>query len=214
LRDYCLHPATRWRIEDYQTVCLLTTLWSGGVHANRDYRSTFGRSYPLHLAVEATTARGLPPDVVFELAKVALAGFAAVGISELLPDSLNLFSQRLGVPEIREPIHEHRTPGRLPTAKLDADTRRTIEDLTRTDRLVYDYVRKGLLETIAQQSRRSGVRALDAGTPHTQPLAGEGAEGPAVDRVRSWSNVLNRLAPRCRILLSVPRRARLFQRRD
>ena len=148
LREFCLHPASRGSIEDYQTVSLLTTLWCSGVSSERDYRPVFGPDYPLQYAVDTTTQRKVPPEVSFELAKAALDKFAAVGITEQLSESLQLFSRTLGVADVQEPIHENRTAERPAAADLDQETRRTIEDLTQADRLIYEYARERFLEAV------------------------------------------------------------------
>jgi hypothetical protein len=138
LRQYCLHEETRWRIEDYQTACLVTTLWR---HASfeADCAAMKGSELSIHRAIEETSAVGVPPDRRFDLARYALSKFAAVGIAERLPESLKLFSRTLAVDEIAESVRENSTPNRPTQADLDSETLQTIRQLTETDRRVYDY---------------------------------------------------------------------------
>ena len=148
LRQYCLHASTRWRIEDYQTTCLLSVLSGSGIRPD-DFSPLFGPDYPLHKAIEASTGCAVAPEVRFGLARTALQRFAAVGITDRFQASLDLFSRTLGHKTINEPIHLNRVPGRPSADDLDPQTRQTIIDLTRADRLLYDYARQRFDQTIA-----------------------------------------------------------------
>jgi hypothetical protein len=142
LREYCLHPETRWRIENYQTTCILTVLWSAGIRYDPEFETLFRPSYPLHRAIEHTTSRGVPPDVLAALAAIALKQFAAVGITEAFSQSLEKFSRVLGVPVVNDAIRANETPRRLAAAELDDATLETIRELTTADRILYDQVRE------------------------------------------------------------------------
>ena len=146
LREYCLDPGTRWRIEDYQTACLLTLLWRCGSNFEADCAAMAGSQFAIHTAVEATTAAGVPVGKRFELACHALERFAAVGITEHLAESLNLFSRTLGLPEVTEPIRENSSANRPAAAEIDGKTLETIRELTRADQLIYDYAKSSFFE--------------------------------------------------------------------
>jgi hypothetical protein len=141
LREYCLHPATRWRIEDYQTSCLLSILWRSGDRLAQDCRYFAGTDYALHRAIEATTAQAVPAETKFGLARGALHHFAAVGLTERIEDSLALFSDALGVGRCPFNYWENASRQRPRAAELDSQTLATIEELTQADRLIYEYVK-------------------------------------------------------------------------
>lgn len=145
LREFCLDPTTRWRLENYQAVSVLTTLWHS---RDKEFTSVPDDPWSLQRRIEATVCRAVPARYMFETATLALDRFAAVGITGRFSESLRLFSRTLGVPDVQVDIHENSVADRPSAGDIDAETLEIIQNLTEADRMLYDYACKRFAERI------------------------------------------------------------------
>jgi hypothetical protein len=161
LREFCVHPETRHMIENFQSAYLAARAPDPIAHA----RSTApAESERLGLSVTIERAlRDLRGHAsLLGAAQERLNKCVAVGVTERLAESLEAFSQALGVGTRQRVPFENRSGNRPKT--IDEDTLELIRDLTAVDAAVYRMA-ENLLDCRLAHFRRHPARAAHGWRP-------------------------------------------------
>lgn len=142
LREFCLHPATRPLIEDYQTRSL-----AGGTLATKT-------GWASELPVPATEAERA---AMLARARQVLHESVAVGVTERLSDTLAVFAAALGLGWSGPTPYENASYNR--PREIDQETLDVIRSITRSDAALHEEAGRMLDAAIARVSALPNIAA-------------------------------------------------------
>jgi len=140
LPQFCLHPETRYLVENYQAGYLATfSRTKNPAEIAAAFTPEQRRQHLFQAALEPRTA-GLDERSLALAAREGLRRFLAVGICERLEQSMHLIGRALGRTLQLPPQRENITSGRIATHELADEALRTIHGITAVDRELYSEV--------------------------------------------------------------------------
>jgi hypothetical protein len=139
LAEFCLHPATRHMVENYQASYLAKAPCDPITAAAGLTPECLAR-YQLQERLQYPDRFDSPAGLL-EAAQARLATFEAVGFTEDFDNSLQRISRALNGLEPQHFEPENVNPERISTSKVDESTLSIIRELTEVDRCLYQWAR-------------------------------------------------------------------------
>ncbi len=157
MREFCLHPATRPLIEDYQTRFL-----AGEAVDTPSRRVVLAR----------TPSSSSERDQLLAHARDRLASYAAVGVTEDLTTTLAVFCAALGLE--RSGVAPYENPSYNRPKTIDRETLSIIRDLTQCDAILHAEA----VDMLAQRAQKAGL--ADEDRPHLTAAAAPNPASPGL----------------------------------
>jgi hypothetical protein len=155
LAEFCVHPRTKHMVQNYQSGYLACPGRKHPQEIAAGMTAEDFASYKLQLALDPAPDEFPAPQQLYQAANDRLQSFVAVGISELLQESLALIARALSLPD--PPTFSMRNVGSNRPATLDSDTIATIRANTEVDQALYDNARREFEHNLKSAFRRSSL---------------------------------------------------------
>ncbi len=139
LREFCLDPATRHMVENYQC-CYLAKVPMDPAEIARGMSDEQMARFELQEILQSPDPNvGL--EALYRRAAQRLSSFAAIGFAEDFDDSIARFTRVFGCPEPKPFEPDNVNPERTPISEVDPATLDVIRRLTACDRARYEFGR-------------------------------------------------------------------------